>query len=153
MNWPLNAQTDGAFFGRQVFHHEMFAKSPRTVNDDVWTFNSQSSSQWDGLRHYAYQREGLFYNGVGMGDIHGGVVKVRGEGDDGKEGGKSTVNGIQGECDRFSWELCFLREMAKVGRLANDVPRNSLGGKGNRRPWCVGRLPFLANEARSRGGL
>lgn len=86
MNWPLNAQTEGAFFGRRVFHHDMFAKTSRVVNDDVWTFNSQSSSQWDGLRHYAYQREGLFYNRVTMGDVH------RGE-----EGGeKSSVNGIQG---------------------------------------------------------
>jgi hypothetical protein len=39
-------------FGRQPFHQEIRLKSPRTVNDDVLTFNTQSSSQWDGLRHY-----------------------------------------------------------------------------------------------------
>jgi hypothetical protein len=33
-------------------------KAPRVVNDDIWTFNSQVSSQWDGLRHFAYQKEG-----------------------------------------------------------------------------------------------
>jgi hypothetical protein len=41
------------------------------VNDDVWTFNSQVSSQWDGLRHFAYQKEQKFYGGVTMDDIHG----------------------------------------------------------------------------------
>ncbi|KAK5656123.1 hypothetical protein OQA88_4883 [Cercophora sp. LCS_1] len=85
MNWPLNAQKKGSFFARRIFHQDLFAKPPRTVNDDVWTFNSQGSSQWDGLRHFGYQKEKVFYNGVTMEDIHG--VDERGE--------KSTVNGIQ----------------------------------------------------------
>ncbi|KAB5547338.1 hypothetical protein GE09DRAFT_1224343 [Coniochaeta sp. 2T2.1] len=80
LNWPLNAQSKGSFFARQKFHQDMFAKQPRCVNDDVWSFNTQVSSQWDGLRHYAYQKEERFYNGVTMEDIHA-------------EG--STVNGIQ----------------------------------------------------------
>ncbi|KAB5545709.1 hypothetical protein GE09DRAFT_1289235 [Coniochaeta sp. 2T2.1] len=80
LNWPLNAQSKGSFFARQKFHQDMFAKHPRCVNDDVWSFNTQVSSQWDGLRHYAYQGEKRFYNGVTMEDIHA-------------EG--STVNGIQ----------------------------------------------------------
>ena len=49
----------------------MYQKAPRIVNDDVWTFNSQSSSQWDGLRHFGYQKEAKFYNGVTLDDIHG----------------------------------------------------------------------------------
>jgi len=130
LNWPLDAQSsnedggygdgDGggggggiAFFNRRAFHQELFAKPPRTVNDDIWTFNSQGSSQWDGLRHYGYQKEKLFYNGVTMEDIHchhqqqqqhaGGV--------DGKEKKKkSTVNGIHGACvtllSPISGELC-----------------------------------------------
>lgn len=100
LNWPLDAQTQTqpgqqpsrAFFQRARFHQDMFPKAPATVNDDVWTFNSQVSTQWDGLRHFGYQREKVFYNGVTMKDIHGF----------GREGkGKSTVNGIQGKC-------CFL---------------------------------------------
>jgi hypothetical protein len=71
LNWPLDAQADIPFFGRQVFHQKMYAKPPRCVNDDVWTFNTQSSSQWDGLQHFAYQKEHKFYNGVTMEDIHG----------------------------------------------------------------------------------
>ncbi|KAK1760890.1 hypothetical protein QBC47DRAFT_16926 [Echria macrotheca] len=83
LNWPLNAQakrTKTPFFNRRAFHHNLYAKPPRTVNDDEWTLNSQGSSQWDGLRHFGYQREKLFYNGVTMEDIHA-------------EG--SSVNGIQ----------------------------------------------------------
>lgn len=70
------------FFNRKLFHQDLFAKPPRCVNDDIWTFNTQVSSQWDGLRHYAYQKEKKFYNGVTMKDIHA-------------EG--SEINGIQGE--------------------------------------------------------
>ncbi|KAK1778389.1 hypothetical protein QBC45DRAFT_328425 [Copromyces sp. CBS 386.78] len=83
LNWPLNAQkdSDSGFFNRKLFHQDLFAKPPRCVNDDVWTFNTQVSSQWDGLRHFAYQKERLFYNGVTMEDIH--------------EDGGSGVNGIQ----------------------------------------------------------
>lgn len=56
---PLNLHTrsQAAYFGRALFHQEMIHKAPRTINDDIWTFNSQVSSQWDGLRHYGYQKE------------------------------------------------------------------------------------------------
>lgn len=33
------------------------------------TFNTQRSSQWDGLRHFAYQKEQLWYNGATLKDI------------------------------------------------------------------------------------
>ena len=101
MNWPLNAQTKSgkAFFGRQLFHQDLIHKAPRIVNDDEWSFNSQVSSQWDGLRHFAYQKEEKFYNGVTLEDIHGkGFVKpAAGE----KKwtttrDGSSSILGIQG---------------------------------------------------------
>lgn len=61
-------------------------KGNRTVNDDIWSFNSQVSSQWDGTRHYGYQEpHNVFYNGVTMDDIHKCDA----------HGKKSTVNGIQ----------------------------------------------------------
>ncbi|OTA91783.1 hypothetical protein M434DRAFT_75674 [Hypoxylon sp. CO27-5] len=90
LNWPLDAQPKSSFFQRQVFHQELIRKDPRIVNDDIWTFNTQVSTQWDGLRHFAYQREKLFYNGVTMEDIHG-------VGEDGK---KATVNGIHAWADQ-----------------------------------------------------
>ncbi|KAI1048840.1 hypothetical protein LB505_012854 [Fusarium chuoi] len=33
------------------------------MNDDVITLNTQSITQWDGFRHYGYQRTGQFYIG------------------------------------------------------------------------------------------
>ncbi|KAK6062413.1 hypothetical protein SCUP234_07321 [Seiridium cupressi] len=84
LNWPLDAQAKRSFFQRARFHQDIFPKAPATVNDDIWTFNSQVSTQWDGLRHFGYQKEKLFYNGVTMKQIHGF-----------NEQGKSTVNGIQ----------------------------------------------------------
>ncbi|KZF22714.1 hypothetical protein L228DRAFT_247088 [Xylona heveae TC161] len=70
LNWPLNAQRDHLLFGRQAFHQRIFQLSSYIVNDDTWSFNSQGSSQWDGLRHFGYQKEQKFYNGVTLEDIH-----------------------------------------------------------------------------------
>ncbi|KAH8647660.1 putative cyclase-domain-containing protein [Xylariales sp. PMI_506] len=50
-------------FGRQPFHQEIRLKSPRSVNDDILTFNTQTSTQWDGFRHYGNQKMKLYYNG------------------------------------------------------------------------------------------
>lgn len=55
-------------FSRQPFHQKIFHKTPRTVNDDILTLNTQSTSQWDGLRHFGlfeYERERNFSaNGI-----------------------------------------------------------------------------------------
>ncbi|KAF9881015.1 hypothetical protein CkaCkLH20_01165 [Colletotrichum karsti] len=84
LNWSLTAQPE-PFFARQAFRHDIIPKPPFFANDDIWTFNSQSSSQWDGLRHCGYQNEKKFYNGVTMEQVHA----VDGEGK------KSDVLGIQ----------------------------------------------------------
>ncbi|KAI1108014.1 hypothetical protein F5Y14DRAFT_457511, partial [Nemania sp. NC0429] len=87
LNWPLNAQQhEKTYFQRAAFHQALLDKHPRIVNDDVWTFNSQVSTQWDGLRHFGYQEAGLFYGGRCQADIHGV--------DEGT-GARSTVLGIQ----------------------------------------------------------
>lgn len=41
---------------------------PLLINEQL-SFNTQKSSQWDGLRHFAYQKEQLFYNGTTRADI------------------------------------------------------------------------------------
>ncbi|KAL8298773.1 hypothetical protein RB597_007407 [Gaeumannomyces tritici] len=92
LNWPLDAQKATPFFDRQPFHHHMYAKAPHTVNDDVWTFNSQVSSQWDGLRHFGYQAERLFYNGVTMDQLHSSASS--------SSCSPSTVNGIHAWAER-----------------------------------------------------
>ncbi|KAK2810438.1 hypothetical protein FQN50_002927 [Emmonsiellopsis sp. PD_5] len=107
LNWPLDAQRKTPFFGRQVFHKKLIDKSPRTVNDDIWTFNTQSSSQWDGLRHFGYQKEKKFYNSVTMEDIHGSE--------------DSTVNGIQAWAEKGIVGRGVLLDFHKW-RLANNIP-------------------------------
>ncbi|PMB72349.1 hypothetical protein BM221_002452 [Beauveria bassiana] len=68
-DWPLDSMQPPAF-GRQAFKHEILNKAPRAVNDDVVTFNTQSSTQWDGFRHYGVEG-GVFYNGTTQQQILG----------------------------------------------------------------------------------
>ncbi|KAL2204654.1 putative cyclase [Sarocladium strictum] len=56
--------------GRAGFEQKVINKDPFVVNDDVITFNTQGSSQWDSLRHFAYQKEKAFYNGATQADVH-----------------------------------------------------------------------------------
>ncbi|KAG9259156.1 putative cyclase-domain-containing protein [Emericellopsis atlantica] len=62
LDWPLNKPSFPTF-GRQPFHHEILNKAPMTMNDDAISINTQSSTQWDGFRHYGYQRAKQFYQG------------------------------------------------------------------------------------------
>jgi len=48
-----------------------------TVNDDILHINTQSSSQWDGLRHFAYQDHKTFYNGLKEEEITGADKTMR----------------------------------------------------------------------------
>ncbi|RMZ76695.1 hypothetical protein DV738_g4839, partial [Chaetothyriales sp. CBS 135597] len=47
----------------------VYQKKPRIVHDETWTLNTQSSSQWDGLRHFGYQAAGRFYNNEGRREV------------------------------------------------------------------------------------
>lgn len=86
-DWPLNRMSRPCF-GRAPFKHEITTKTPRAVNDDTLTFNTQSSSQWDGFRHYAYQKEKLWFNGKSLDDLL-----------------SSDVNGIH--CKLYSLQVDF----------------------------------------------
>ncbi|KAE8331432.1 putative cyclase-domain-containing protein [Aspergillus sergii] len=57
--------------GRQGLTHKVIWKAPRSVHDDEISFNTQISTQWDGLRHIGYYREGLWYNGTKQPEISG----------------------------------------------------------------------------------
>ena len=46
---PLNF-LEKPFFERAVFSHAILNKAPRVVNDDLVHINTQSATQWDGLR-------------------------------------------------------------------------------------------------------
>ncbi|CAO2647837.1 Nn.00g087590.m01.CDS01 [Neocucurbitaria sp. VM-36] len=69
LNWPLE-QMDFAGEGfRQVLKHEIYELG-KNMNDDRLTFNTQTSSQWDGLRHWGFEG-GKFYNGLTQQEILG----------------------------------------------------------------------------------
>lgn len=71
LDWPLNKPLHPSY-KRSTFHHQVINRAAgeelRVVNDDVLTFNTQSSSQWDGFRHYG--KFGLvagYREGAGLG--------------------------------------------------------------------------------------
>jgi len=62
LNWELELP-DPPLFSRARLQHQIIRRR-RNVFDDVYdNFNTQSSSQWDGLRHCGHPQYG-FYNGV-----------------------------------------------------------------------------------------
>ncbi|QSZ32729.1 hypothetical protein DSL72_002308 [Monilinia vaccinii-corymbosi] len=68
-DWPLD-KPNIPCFGRAPFERKIIHKSPRSVNDDVLAFNTQSSSQWDGFRHFGYQDHKVYFNGCTQEEIH-----------------------------------------------------------------------------------
>ena len=69
LNWQLELPHP-PLFGRQVLQHTINRRR-HNVHDDVYdNFNTQSSSQWDGLTHYGHRVHG-FYNGVTEADVTG----------------------------------------------------------------------------------
>ena len=69
LDWPLDAQSDVALFKRIPFQQRILNNPSFCINDDEWTLNSQSSSQWDGLRHFSYLDRRRFYNGATLADF------------------------------------------------------------------------------------
>jgi hypothetical protein len=51
LDWTLDKPSMPAF-GQQAFKHTRVRKAPKYVTDDILEFNTQCSSQWDGLKHY-----------------------------------------------------------------------------------------------------
>ncbi|OBT81736.1 hypothetical protein VE02_08887 [Pseudogymnoascus sp. 03VT05] len=70
LNLPLDI-INPPLLGRSAFEKKIINKAPRVINDDVISFNTQSSSHWDSFRHFAFQQEGQFYNGTTQDEIHG----------------------------------------------------------------------------------
>jgi hypothetical protein len=78
LDWSLNLPTFPSF-NRPAFDWKMEIRrhpngSKRVVNDDFLNINTQSSSQWDGFRHYGYQQAGKFYGGRTQEDLESSSV-------------------------------------------------------------------------------
>jgi kynurenine formamidase len=62
LNWELELP-DPPLFNRAALQHTIIRRRHNVFDDVYDNFNTQSSSQWDGLRHNGHRQYG-FYNGV-----------------------------------------------------------------------------------------
>jgi hypothetical protein len=62
-------------FGRPAPEHTVVALAPM-ANDDIVHFNTQESSQWDGLGHVGHVRHQRFYGNVTIEEVRGGNAKL-----------------------------------------------------------------------------
>ncbi|EFY91156.1 hypothetical protein MAC_02827 [Metarhizium acridum CQMa 102] len=67
-DWYLDSMSPPCF-GRRPLEHTLKQMASMTVTDDELVLNTQASSQWDGLRHYGYQKEKVYFNGKTQQDI------------------------------------------------------------------------------------
>ncbi|EMD62542.1 hypothetical protein GGP41_001948 [Bipolaris sorokiniana] len=80
LDLPLNVPGP-ALFGRQGLKHRIRSAVKGAYDDEV-SYNTQSSTQWDGFRHFAHPTYGCHYNGVLSDDI---MTNVNDDGEDGEE--------------------------------------------------------------------
>ncbi|KAK1144562.1 hypothetical protein N8T08_005435 [Aspergillus melleus] len=63
LNWSMTGPSHPKL-GRKCLDVKLINKEPvKVAHDDEWSFNSQISSQWDGFRHYGYQKEKVYFMG------------------------------------------------------------------------------------------
>ena len=77
LNWDLR-KLENAGLGRQRCEHKIVPLLEGVAFDDIYTFNPQQSSQWDGLRHFSQPAPGtdgskeedrIFYGGTTVAEI------------------------------------------------------------------------------------
>lgn len=72
LNWDMN-KLETANFSRQPAQHHIVPLMDGIAFDDIYIFNPQQSSQWDGLRHFSVPSPNpsrrLFYGGVDAAEI------------------------------------------------------------------------------------
>ncbi|KAH6629651.1 hypothetical protein C7974DRAFT_190611 [Boeremia exigua] len=78
LDLPLS-EPSPPLFGRRSVEHKITSIGKGAFDDET-TINTQSSSQWDGFRHFADPQSGYFYNGIVSEEIG------RDEGSDGGPG-------------------------------------------------------------------
>ncbi|KXH47382.1 hypothetical protein CSIM01_05319 [Colletotrichum simmondsii] len=73
LDWSLNNPSQPSFdrapFESRLVNRAHPSGEKRTVNDDILHFNTQCSSQWDGFRHYGYQKAKRYYNNTTQDDL------------------------------------------------------------------------------------
>ncbi|KAK7679602.1 hypothetical protein QCA50_017313 [Cerrena zonata] len=74
LNWPINFP-ERPFYKRQTPIINSWRKSD-VVNDDSISINTQSGSQWDGLKHYGIAEHKVFYNNTPSDALYRGHVSI-----------------------------------------------------------------------------
>ncbi|KAI0355185.1 hypothetical protein OH77DRAFT_1425248 [Trametes cingulata] len=76
LNWPIQFP-DKPAFGRIPPKHEIIFKADRgAVHDDLLHINTQSGTQWDGLKHFGLLKHGLFYQGTPASFFKNGEIRI-----------------------------------------------------------------------------
>ncbi|KAK7921306.1 hypothetical protein PG985_009328 [Apiospora marii] len=85
LDWPLESIKHPGFARVPLKHRllDNYVSLKEYALDDELEFNTQGGSQWDSLKHYAYQKKQVYYNGLTF-----------------EEAKKSTTNGLHNFCDR-----------------------------------------------------
>ncbi|KAG6908111.1 hypothetical protein DXG01_006080 [Tephrocybe rancida] len=65
LNWPVNFP-ENPMFARRTPEVTQSIKIPNlyTVRDDDIHFNTQSGTQWDGMKHFGLVHQGVYYKGI-----------------------------------------------------------------------------------------
>ncbi|KAF9559510.1 hypothetical protein CPC08DRAFT_708803 [Agrocybe pediades] len=76
LNWPINFP-DKPMFNRKTPEVKMIMKRENGMpRDDEIHMNTQSGSQWDGMRHYGLIEHGVFYNNTDAKSLPAGVIPL-----------------------------------------------------------------------------
>ncbi|KAH9890456.1 hypothetical protein C8Q73DRAFT_792907 [Cubamyces lactineus] len=75
LNWPINFPAKPAFNRQAPVHEIIFHEAYGAVHDDILHINTQSGTQWDGLKHFGLVHHGLFYQGVPASFFQSGNLK------------------------------------------------------------------------------
>lgn len=106
LSLPLNREPSDSFFNRPVAEHKIIKKGYPAFDDHL-VMNTQSSTHWDGLRHFAHMAgrdpmEPRFYNGVSADEFVGPQATDRlGMQNYAREGivGRGVLLDYKGWCD------------------------------------------------------
>jgi kynurenine formamidase len=77
LNWPLNFP-EKPMFQRKTPEINMILRQPAVagVRDDEIHMNTQSGTQWDGMRHFALLEHGVFYNNIPALSLPHGILPL-----------------------------------------------------------------------------
>lgn len=123
LNWPINFPAKPAFTRKEPEHKIIIHKMFGAVMDDHLHINTQSGTQWDGLKHFGLVHHGLFYQGTPADFFKDGNLNITNPTDIDPELIKYGIHNWaqHGICGRGVFlDLVRFYETANGGRLPYD---------------------------------